>query len=131
VHLDARAQGGSGLIMTESAAVAPGYQVPFARSVRVGAVKTAAVGMLVGRVRLRRSCAAATRRGLRRPGGAAGAVLAAASRAQVGHEMARSGLPADIHTRGAHGTRARTGLTHPRFIRVTGDAIDPTFSGSR
>ena len=58
-------------------------------------------GCWLGRVRLRRSCAAATRRGLRRPGGAAGAVLAAASRAQVGHEMARSGLPADIHTRGA------------------------------
>ena len=79
----------------------PGYQVPFARSVPGAESRPPRWGCWLGRVRLRRSCAAATRRGLRRPGGAAGAVLAAASRAQVGHEMARSGLPADIHTRGA------------------------------
>ena len=68
----------------------PGYQVPFARSVPGAESRPPRWGCWLGRVRLRRSCDAATRRRLRRPGGAAGAVLAAASRAQVGHEMARS-----------------------------------------
>jgi hypothetical protein len=35
-------------LLSASIEVAPGYQVPFARSVREGGVKTAAVGMLVG-----------------------------------------------------------------------------------
>ena len=94
-----------------SAVAYPGAPVPHALTIEeIGGVvqgvrrrcpRPPRWGCWLGRVRLRRSCAAATRRGLRRPGGAAGAVLAAASRAQVGHEMARSGLPADIHTRGA------------------------------
>jgi hypothetical protein len=50
----------SGGLLPASFQVFPGYQVSFARNVREGSVKTAAVGMLVGPRQPKRFCTAAT-----------------------------------------------------------------------
>jgi hypothetical protein len=108
----------------------PGYQVPFARSVPGGRSQDRRGGMLVGPRQaeeiLRRGDATWSSSPRRRCGSRTGRCESR----KLGMKWHEAGYR-PTYTPAAHGLRARTGLTHPRFIRVTGDAIDPTFSGSR